>query len=111
MTVTPRDVLDFWFKAGPDRWFRKDPAFDAEIARRFGALVEVARAGKCDRWAEKPDGALALVIVLDQFPRNIHRDSPKAFACDAKALATARRCSAGPMTAASSCATRSASSR
>lgn len=90
MTVAPRDVLDFWFEAGPDRWFRKDAKFDAEIASRFGALVEDARTGKCDRWVQSPEGALALVIVLDQFPRNIHRDSPKAFACDPKALATAK---------------------
>jgi uncharacterized protein (DUF924 family) len=90
MILTPRDVLDFWFEAGPDRWFRKDGEFDAEIARRFGTLVETARAGKCDGWADSPEGSLALTVVLDQFPRNIHRGSPKAFACDPKALATAK---------------------
>ena len=90
MTLTPRDVLDFWFEAGPDRWFRKDGQFDAEIARRFAALVEAARAGRCDRWTDSPEGSLALTVVLDQFPRNIHRGSPKAFASDPKALATAK---------------------
>lgn len=89
-TDNPRDVLDFWFAAGPERWFRKDDAFDEEIARRFGATVEAAREGRYDDWAQAPESALALVILLDQFPRNIHRGSPKAFACDEKALGVAR---------------------
>lgn len=87
---SPRDVLDFWFDAGPERWFRKDTEFDAAIKRRFSALVEAARTGKCDRWRDSPEGAAALVIVLDQFPRNIHRGTPRAFACDGKALETAK---------------------
>lgn len=87
--VTPKEVLDFWFAAGEDKWFRRDDAFDAEIAQKFGAAVKAAAAGDMDGWAATPDGALALVILLDQFPRNLHRDSPHAFDNDAKALAVA----------------------
>lgn len=84
----PEDVLRFWFEATPhDRHFVADPAFDAEIRARFGALVDDALAGRVDGWAETANGALALVIVLDQFTRNLGRGTPAAFAGDAKALA------------------------
>jgi uncharacterized protein (DUF924 family) len=93
-----QDVLDFWF--GPpdspehgkarDVWWRKDPAFDATIAARFGPLVETALAGGLADWTATPEGALARVIVLDQFTRNIFRSTARAFAGDALALATAR---------------------
>ncbi len=91
-------VLDFWFGppddpgyAGPrEAWFRKDDAFDAEIVRRFGALIEQAHAGGLASWASEPLPALAQVIVLDQFTRNLHRGSGRAFAGDARALAAAR---------------------
>jgi uncharacterized protein (DUF924 family) len=85
-------ILDFWF--GSDsmtpadeervarRWFVRDDAFDAEIRRRFGALVDPAVAGELDTWSVNPRGRLALLLVLDQFPRNLYRDSPKAFAGD-----------------------------
>lgn len=90
-----RDVLEFWFAEGPDRfrqaWFQRDDAFDAEIRTRFGALVAPARAGALDGWAATPEGALALFLVLDQFPRNLHRGSAHAFASDAHAQALARR--------------------
>jgi len=89
------DILDFWFADGPntprEAWFKKNPDFDAEIATRFGALVVPAREGALDCWAETPEGALALMILLDQFPRNLFRGSPEAFASDAHALALARR--------------------
>ena len=89
------DILDFWFADGPntprEAWFKKNPDFDAEIATRFGALVLPAREGALDSWAYTPEGALALMILLDQFPRNLFRGSPEAFASDAHALALARR--------------------
>lgn len=91
MTTTPRDVLSFWFgEPGEDRgatWFGSDAALDAEIGRRFGAAVRAAQAGELDHWAEDAHGRLALVILLDQFTRNIHRGTPAAFAADERALA------------------------
>jgi uncharacterized protein (DUF924 family) len=91
-------VLDFWFGApgSADRgkarevWWRKDPAFDASIAAQFGALVEAAIAGELAHWAEAAPSALAEVILLDQFTRNIFRGTARAFAGDARALAAAR---------------------
>ncbi len=93
-----REVLDFWFGApdsaeyGRERktWFKKDAAFDALLRERFGALLDAACAGELDAWCATPEGALALVIVLDQFSRNCHRDTPRAFAADERALAIAR---------------------
>jgi uncharacterized protein (DUF924 family) len=90
-----KDILDFWFADGPntphEAWFKKNPDFDAEIAQRFGALVVPAREGALDSWADTPEGALALMILLDQFPRNLFRGSSEAFASDAHALSLARR--------------------
>jgi uncharacterized protein (DUF924 family) len=92
------EILAFWFGApgDPERgrprqpWFAKDPAFDAEIARRFGALLDQALAGALHAWRETASSALALIVVCDQFPRNIHRGTPRAFAWDALALDAAR---------------------
>lgn len=92
-------VLDFWFGApgsleyGKSRaaWFKKSDAFDADIRARFLPLYEHAAAGHCADWQESPLTLLALIIVLDQFPRNLFRESPRAFATDAAALAAARR--------------------
>ncbi len=85
-----QDVLCFWFEeCTPAQWFKPDPAFDHSLCERFERLYERAAAGACDDWAETPEGVLALVIVLDQFPRNMFRASPKAFATDAMALALA----------------------
>ena len=67
----PSDVLAFWRAAGPDKWFTSDPAFDREIATRFGAIWRAAADGQLARWEATPEGALALLIVLDQFPRNM----------------------------------------
>jgi uncharacterized protein (DUF924 family) len=90
-----QDILDFWFADGPDTfrqaWFQRDDGFDTEIRRRFSALVVPAREGALDDWAATPEGALALFLVLDQFPRNLFRGSPEAFASDAHALRLARR--------------------
>lgn len=91
MTIaTARDVLDFWFAPATEaRWFDNDPAFDDAIRRRFGETWQAASRGELDRWADTPDGWLALLIVLDQFSRNLHRGSPLAFAQDAHAQALA----------------------
>jgi uncharacterized protein (DUF924 family) len=88
--MTPQDVTGFWEQAGESRWFFKDAAFDGALKVRFGDALVHARAGAFDHWSETPEGALGLVILLDQVPRNIHRGSPLAFASDAKALRMAR---------------------
>jgi uncharacterized protein (DUF924 family) len=88
----PSEIIDFWFAEGSDeKWFRPPPEFDREIAERFGAAYEEAAAGRLSAWEAMPEGALALVITLDQFPRNMFRDSAKAFATDPLASAVAER--------------------
>jgi uncharacterized protein (DUF924 family) len=92
--MNPDDVLDFWFAVPGDAdygkarplWFTKSEATDQLVRQRFADTVEVALRGSFDDWAGTPRGALALILVLDQFTRNIFRDSPRAFAGDAKAL-------------------------
>lgn len=80
------EVLDFWFApGGGERWFCSTPEFDALIEHRFGASIAAAAAGALDHWAGSPDGAVALCVLLDQFPRNAWRGTPRAFVCDAKA--------------------------
>ena len=88
--LDPMDVLAFWRGAGPNKWFRKDEAFDVEVAARFRALWQAAADGRLAHWEAVPETALALVIVLDQFPRNMFRGTARAFATDALALETAR---------------------
>ncbi|WP_027135898.1 DUF924 family protein [Geminicoccus roseus] len=84
-------ILSFWFGVQDQKaWFAVDEAFDRQIRDSFGHLVLPATAGTLDAWTGTPDGALALVLVLDQFPRNIHRGTPQAFASDAKAREVAR---------------------
>jgi uncharacterized protein (DUF924 family) len=95
--LNPADVLDYWFgtPGSPghlqprDLWFTKSDETDRLIVERFGAAIEAALAGELDFWATTPRGALALVLVLDQFTRNAFRGTPKAFAGDARALALA----------------------
>jgi uncharacterized protein (DUF924 family) len=84
------EVLAFWFGAGPQKWFAKDPGFDAEIRTRFGVLHAEAAAGAHAEWLATPRGALALIIVLDQFSRNLFREGARAFAQDGPALAISR---------------------
>ena len=91
------EVLELWFGPGPsptteiyERWFRRDPEFDAEIRRRFGALHAEAADGGLADWRGHARGELALIVVLDQFSRNLYRDDPRAFALDHEALALAR---------------------
>jgi uncharacterized protein (DUF924 family) len=88
--LEPGAVLDFWFSdRARQLWFEKDPAFDDEIRTRFGAAVDAAQAGGFEHWRESAEGTLALLILLDQMARNIHRGSARAFAGDARALAIA----------------------
>ncbi len=87
-------VLDFWyagdFTSRRKAWFIKDPDFDKQIRSKFGRAVQAAAAGEYDGWVETANGALALIILLDQFPRNLYRNDAKSFATDAKALAVAK---------------------
>lgn len=91
MSVAPAGIISFWMEAGPDKWFTKDVVFDQTIAARFGGTVDQALAGGLDDWSKTPSGLLALVLVLDQFPRNIWRDDARAFSCDGKALDVVKR--------------------
>jgi uncharacterized protein (DUF924 family) len=88
---SPEDVIGFWRAAGPRKWFRKDADFDREITARFLAAHEAAAAGRLSDWQAAPDGALALLLLLDQFPRNMFRSNARAFATDALARAVAER--------------------
>lgn len=87
------EIHEFWFGTGPllfrDAWFRKDPAFDAAIRERFGIAVESAVVGRFPDGVETPRGGLATILLLDQFTRNIWRDTPRAFCGDVSALALA----------------------
>jgi uncharacterized protein (DUF924 family) len=87
MLASAADVVSFWQKAGPDRWFNKDQAFDDEIRERFLATYETAAAGHLSGWEQSAEGALALLILLDQFPRNMFRGDARAFATDSLARA------------------------
>jgi len=91
--MTPDEVLAFWFghaELPRAEWFRKDAAFDDGIRQRFGATLETALAGGLRAWDARPAGALARILVLDQFTRNAFRATPRAFAGDALALAAAQ---------------------
>ena len=82
MVAVPADILGFWTSAGPSQWFAKKPAFDAAIRLKFEPVHHAAASGQYDRWMDSADGSLALLILLDQFPRNLYRDSAHAFATD-----------------------------
>jgi uncharacterized protein (DUF924 family) len=91
---TPADILDFWFSdRAKKRWFGSTPDFDAEVLQHFEDTAETLAKGPFPYpgWEDTADGALALIIALDQFPRNMFRDTRRAFAWDAKALAAAER--------------------
>lgn len=88
---SPQSVLHFWFHSlSPEQWFIKDESVDQRIAQRFLATTKAAARGECHDWRHSIQGRLAEIIVLDQFPRNIWRDTPKAFAQDSMALALAQ---------------------
>lgn len=94
--MTPADITRFWFdELQPAQWWRADPALDAQVRDRFGAVLQAAVAGDLFAWRDIADGRLAEVIVLDQFSRNIHRGTPAAFAADPMALALAQEAVAG----------------
>lgn len=89
--MTHDDVLKFWFEElSPRDWFIADPAQDERIRQRFGALLAQAGQAELHAWRSHAEGRLAEIIVLDQFSRNIHRDSPRAFAQDPMALVLAQ---------------------
>ncbi|MCP5343993.1 MAG: DUF924 domain-containing protein [Pseudomonadales bacterium] len=95
MTENAEDILRFWFGEQSDDasiaarqaplWWQKKPQTDALIRKRFETAVKTAAAGALSAWSQTPDGRLALIILLDQFPRNMYRDSPRAFLCDPQA--------------------------
>lgn len=90
-TVRPAEIVGFWREAGPDAWFTKDDAFDALCRERFLATFETAAQGGLTNWEASAEGALALVILLDQMPRNMFRRDPRTWATDPPALAAAER--------------------
>ena len=95
---TPQEILDFWFgREGEEgygefreAWFTKDPEFDREIRDRFEPIYEEAAAGGLDHWKSEARSCLALILVLDQFPRNMYRGDPRMYAADGKAREAAR---------------------
>jgi uncharacterized protein (DUF924 family) len=89
--ASPQAVIAFWRDAGPDKWFTKDDAFDREIRERFLATHEAAAIGRLSDWERDAQGALALMILLDQFPRNMFRGDARTFATDPLARAIASR--------------------
>ncbi|MEW9623739.1 DUF924 family protein [Rhodanobacter geophilus] len=88
--VQPREVVRFWREAGPDKWFGRDEAFDREFSTRFHDVHMVAARRRLDPWLDDAEGALALLILLDQFPRNAFRGTAHMFATDPLALSFAR---------------------
>lgn len=89
--VAPAEIVSFWSDAGPDKWFEQDEGFDQAIRLRFLPTYEAAANGELAVWEESVEGALALVLLLDQFPRNMFRGNARAFATDALARAAADR--------------------
>jgi len=89
--IEANTILRFWFEdIEPKDWWRKSADFDADIRQRFEPVLLAARRGELNYWSESATGCLALIIVLDQFSRNIYRDQAQAFAADAQALAVAQ---------------------
>ena len=92
MNENPEDILSFWFAPGMDElWYANDAGFDARIRDRFMTTYEAARDGRLDTWRRHPRSLLALIIVLDQFPRNMFRCDARAFATDRLALALTKQ--------------------
>ncbi|MFK2879415.1 DUF924 family protein [Rhodanobacter hydrolyticus] len=91
IAIQPQDVVHFWREAGPDKWFARDDAFDRAFIERFQATHMAAARRELDGWMDHGDGALALLILLDQFPRNAFRGTAHMFATDPLALAFARQ--------------------
>ena len=89
--MNPGEVVTFWTEAGPKRWFAKNTAFDDQVRNRFKAWHHAAARRELDSWAATAEGALALLLLLDQFPRNMWRGSAHAFATDPLARHVARK--------------------
>jgi len=89
--TAPADIVAFWKDHGPDKWFVQDDAFDAEIAERYGNLHLAASRGELAAFENTAEGALALLLLLDQFPRNLYRGSAHSYATDGLARAIADR--------------------
>ena len=89
--TSPETILAFWREAGYDKWFTRDDAFDAAVRHSFLPTYEAAAAGKLSAWEATADGALALCIVLDQFPRNLFRGDARTYATDPLARQVANR--------------------
>ena len=91
--IEKEEILNFWFKeCKPEQWFKKNEYFDKMIENRFSFVIENAIAGNLGNWEESETGCLALIILLDQFTRNVFRDTPQAFAGDKRALALSQLC-------------------
>ncbi|MET3494513.1 DUF924 family protein [Variovorax boronicumulans] len=86
-----REVVDFWRQAGPARWFAKSDAFDADFLSRFSAAHHAAARGELDHWTGDAEGTLALLVLLDQLPRNAWRNNPHMLATDSLALSVAKK--------------------
>lgn len=91
MKNSQKDILNFWFEeTKPQQWFQTNPEFDAQVTEEFSKAYEMAREGTFDEWKKDADGCLALCLLLDQFPRNMFRGTPQAFATDKQALLIAK---------------------
>lgn len=91
MSITSQDIIDFWFnELEPKQWWVKDETLDKSIEKRFGAIHQSANACELAPWRHSAHGRLAEIIILDQFSRNIYRNTPKAFASDSLALCLAQ---------------------
>lgn len=89
--ATQKEIIDYWIEeVGPDGWYTENPDIDKAIIDRFGADREAAKQGRLDDWQDSALGSLALLILLDQFSRNMFRGSAESFAADDKAVAVAR---------------------
>lgn len=89
--ITPAQILDYWYSERMQKhWFASTPAIDQEIRDRYQALWAQAAAGALDHWQDSPEGALALIIVLDQFPLNMFRNQPESFRTEQQAVAVAK---------------------
>ena len=91
MQTNPNEIVNFWREAGPKKWFVKDEGFDQDIREKYLATHEAAARGEFSDWEGNAESALALLILLDQFPRNLFRNSAHAFATDCMALNIAKR--------------------
>ncbi len=113
--IDPETILTFWFGDGRSeselyalqaQWWKKDPAFDSAIRERFEALVQAAGTGSLDSWRDAPRSCVAWVVLLDQFPRNLYRNTPRAFTYDVQALSASLQAQAAGLDAKLPCALR-----